>query len=185
MTVICHSDQGRTSGPLRNTEYRLHTSGEASIQTGSTARWGLFLRLSSDQSRQKSLNQFGPRRSDLAASSSPRRPASVILIRPTAIALPVSLCAASPARTSLASIGRVKPWTCMIASVAPNGLQACSALFAAETTFSRPHGDCVRHRSIAEKPRRFGRGKSGEVEVMKCPVGTFPTYPSHSQAAVA
>src|SRR5258707_12093582 len=57
--------------------------------------------------------------------SSALRPASVILIRPTAIALPVSLCAvASPVRTSLASIGRVKPWTCMIASVAPNGLQA-------------------------------------------------------------
>jgi len=56
-------------------------------------------------SLQKSLNRFGPRSSDLAASSSHRRPASVILIRPTAIALPVSLCTvASPARTSLASI---------------------------------------------------------------------------------
>jgi hypothetical protein len=65
------------------------------------------------------------RSSDLAASSSHRPPASVILIRPTAIALPVSLCTvASPARTSLASIWRVKPWTCMTASVAPNGLQA-------------------------------------------------------------
>jgi hypothetical protein len=47
----------------------------------------------------------------------------------------------------------------------------CSALFAAETTFSRPHGDCVRYRSIAEKPRRFGRGKSGEVEVMRVQLG--------------
>jgi hypothetical protein len=41
----------------------------------------------------------------------------------------------------------------------------CSALFAAERTFSQPHG-CVRHRSIAGKPRRLGRGKSGEVRVM-------------------
>src|SRR5260370_18488922 len=39
-------------------------------------------------SLQKSLSRFGPRSSDLAASSSHRRPASVILIRPTAIALP-------------------------------------------------------------------------------------------------
>jgi hypothetical protein len=39
----------------------------------------------------------------------------------------------------------------------------CSELFFAETTFSRPQSDCVRHRSIAEKPRRLGRGKSGEV----------------------
>ena len=78
-----------------------------------------------DLPRQKSLNRFGPRSSYLAASSSHRRPTSVILIRPTAIALPVSVCAvASPARTSLASIWRVKPWTCMTASVAPNGLQA-------------------------------------------------------------
>src|SRR5258706_6074488 len=74
---------------------------------------------------QKSLNRFGPRSSDLAASSSHRRPASVILIRPTAIALLVSLCAvASPARSSLASIVRVKPLTCMTASVAPNGALA-------------------------------------------------------------
>jgi hypothetical protein len=71
------------------------------------------------------LEPVRTRSSDLATSSSHRRPASMILIRPTAIALPVSLCTvASPARTSVASIGRVKPWTCMIASVTPNGLQA-------------------------------------------------------------
>jgi len=120
-------------------------------------------------SLRKSLNRFGPRSSDLAASSSHRRPASVILILPTAITLPVSLCAvASPARTSLASIGRVKPWTCMIASVAPNGLQAsnrsarhCSP---PRRTFSRPHGDCVRHRSIAGKapPVRAGQVRGGK-----------------------
>ena len=37
----------------------------------------------------------------------------------------------------------------------------CSALFAAEARFSRPHGDCVRHRRQRGKsPRRLARGKS-------------------------
>jgi hypothetical protein len=116
-------------------------------------------------SLQKSLNRFGPRSSDLAASSSHRRPASVILIRPTAIALPVSLCAvASPARTSLASIWRVKPWTCMIASVAPNGLQAsnrsarrCSPPRRRFRGLTVIVCDIVASR---EKPRRLERGKS-------------------------
>src|SRR5258708_15755344 len=65
-------------------------------------------------SLQKSLNRFGPRSSDLGTFSSHRRPASVILIWPTAIALPVSLWAvASPARTSVAGLGRAEPWPCM------------------------------------------------------------------------
>src|SRR5260221_4081503 len=47
----------------------------------------------------------------------------------------------------------------------------CSSLFAAETTFSRPHGDCVQHRSIAKKAPPVGRGRSGEVVVMRVQLG--------------
>src|SRR6267143_6459547 len=126
--------------------------------------------------RQEALNRFGPRSSDLAASSSHRWPASVILIPPTAIALPVSLCpVASPARTSLASIWRVKPWTCMTASAAPNGLQAsnrsarrCSPPRRRFRGLTVIVCDIL---GIGGKAPPVGRGKSGEVVVMKCPVG--------------
>ena len=41
----------------------------------------------------------------------------------------------------------------------------------------------LRHRR--EKPRRLGRGKSGEVGSHECPVRTLPAYLSHSPATVA
>jgi hypothetical protein len=61
---------------------------------------------------------------------------SVILMRPTKRLSAVSCCAiANPARTRPVSVPRVKPWVSVIASPAPNGLQAsnwsarrCSAL---------------------------------------------------------
>src|SRR5258706_4867530 len=89
-------------------------------------------------SLQKSLNRFGPRSSDLAASSSHGRPASVILILPTAITLPVSLCAvASPARTSFGehwAREAVDVHDCFGGTERIAGEQSeCSALFAAET----------------------------------------------------
>jgi hypothetical protein len=130
-------------------------------------------------SRQKSLNRFGPPSSDLAASSSPRRPASVILIRPTAIALPVSLRAvASPARTSLVNIWRVKPWACMIASVAPNGLMASNrSARRCSPPRRRFRGLAVIVCDIAgiagkAPPVRAGQVKGGRSH--ECPVRTFP-----------
>ena len=66
-------------------------------------------------------------RSALGQPSSARRPASVILTRPTARlpALMFSRCAvASPARMRLASIRRLKPCANIIASLTPNGLLA-------------------------------------------------------------
>jgi len=65
--------------------------------------------------------------SALGQPSSARRPASVILTRPTARlpALMFSRCAvASPARMRLASIRRLKPCANIIASLTPNGLLA-------------------------------------------------------------
>ena len=141
-------------------------------------------------SLQKSLSRFGPRSSDLAAFSSHGRPASVILIWPTAIALPVSLCAvASPARMSVASIGRVKPWTCMIASVAPNGLQASNR----SARRCSPPRRCFRGLTvivcdilgIAGKapPVRAGQVRGGSSHEVSS--WDIPEYPSHSRAAVA
>jgi hypothetical protein len=61
----------------------------------------------------------------------------------------------------------------------------CSVLFVAGTSYSRPHGNCVQHRSIAGRAPPVRAGQVKEIGVMSCPVRTFPTYLSHSPATVA
>jgi len=123
--------------------------------------------------RQEALNRFGPRSSDLAASSSRRWPASVILIRPTAIALPVSLCTvASPADELGEHLAReaVDVHDCFGGTERAAGEQSdCSAPFAAEMIF-------LLRLDRSDQKQNSRQRVNGRPDAIRAAAANCPTY---------